>query len=76
MRAKTFALIVVSLVLFAPSSAQQNAIIDNCCFVNRSCVTDQEWINGWHAFQRNECPASQPVAPASAPAISAGRSAN
>ncbi len=67
MRAKTFALIVVSLVLFAPSSAQQNAIIDNCCFVNRSCVTDQEWINGWHAFQRNECPASQPVAQASAP---------
>ncbi len=66
MRAKTFALIVVSLVLFAPSSAQQNAIIDNCCFVNRSCVTDQEWINGWHAFQRNECPASQPVAQASA----------
>ena len=67
MRARIFALIVVSLVLFAPSLAQQNPVIDNCCFVNRSCVTDQEWINGWHAFQRNECPASQPVAQASAP---------
>ena len=66
MKAKSFALLVAGIVLCAVSSAQGNSIIDNCCFVNRSCVTNQEWVNGWHAFQRNECPASQPVAPASA----------
>lgn len=67
MTAKTFALIIVSLMLCAVSSAQENAIIDNCCFVNRQCATNQEWEAGWHAFQRNECPASQPAAPTSAP---------
>ena len=32
------------------------ADIDNCCFVNRQCNTDQEWIDGYWAYQRNECP--------------------
>ena len=32
--------------------------IDNCCFVNRQCATDQEWVDGYWAFQRNECPVS------------------
>jgi len=41
--------------------------IDNCCFVNRQCVTDQEWTDGYQAFQQNECPVSQPVASVSAP---------
>ena len=67
-RTRAFALIIASFVLFAPSSAQQNPIIDNCCFVNRSCATNQEWVEGWHAFRRNECPSGQPVAPVSAPA--------
>ena len=67
MSAKTLALLIAGFVLFAVSSAQQNSMIDNCCYVNRQCVTNQDWVNGWHAFQRNECPASQPVAPASAP---------
>lgn len=32
--------------------------IDNCCFVDRQCASDQEWVNGFGAFQRNECPVS------------------
>jgi len=67
MRAKTFALIIAGFVLCAVSSAQENSIIDNCCYVDRQCQSDQQWIDGWHAFQRNECPANQPAAPASAP---------
>ncbi len=31
--------------------------IDNCCFVNRNCQTDQEWVDGYWAYQRSECPA-------------------
>ena len=46
-------------------------MIDNCCFVNRQCATNQEWDAGWHAFQRNECPASQPAAPAAPAPVSA-----
>jgi hypothetical protein len=29
--------------------------IDNCCFVDRQCATDQEWADGHHAFQNNQC---------------------
>ncbi|MCY4019942.1 MAG: hypothetical protein OXG39_11095 [Chloroflexi bacterium] len=36
--------------------------IDNCCFVDRQCTTDAEWINGYNAFQNNLCaaPSQQP----------------
>ncbi len=34
--------------------------IDNCCFVNRQCQTDQEWVDGYWTYQRNECPAPAP----------------
>ncbi len=51
-----------------PSASQQpTAQIDNCCFVNRQCATNQEWTDGYWAFQRNECPSGQPAAPVSAP---------
>lgn len=39
--------------------------IDNCCFVNRQCANDKEWIEGFWAYQRNECPAGAPTTPAS-----------
>ena len=46
---------------------QQATDIDNCCFVNRQCVTNQDWVQGYHAFQRNECPvgttSAQPTSP-------------
>ncbi len=37
--------------------------IDNCCFVNRQCQTDQEWVDGYWAYQRNECGGPAPSAP-------------
>ena len=45
------------------SSAPAN--VDNCCFVDRQCQSDQEWINGYWAFQNNQClSATQSPAPA------------
>ena len=34
-----------------------SALVDNCCFVNRQCTTEQEWIDGFWAYQNNQCPA-------------------
>ncbi len=33
--------------------------IDNCCQVNRQCATNQDWVDGYHAFLRKECPVGQ-----------------
>lgn len=41
----------------AASNPQQRSNIDNCCFVNRQCHSDREWLDGYWAYQRNECPA-------------------
>ncbi len=40
--------------------------VNNCCFVNRQCKNDQEWLDGYWAFQRNECPAAASTMPATA----------
>ena len=34
--------------------------IDNCCFTGWQCHSDEDWRNGYHAFQNNQCVASQP----------------
>ena len=39
----------------ASSQPQATTGIDNCCFVDRQCLADDEWINGYFAYQRNEC---------------------
>ncbi|MCY3832540.1 MAG: SH3 domain-containing protein, partial [Chloroflexi bacterium] len=61
----------------APQS--RSVDIDNCCFVNRQCANDQEWADGYWAFQRNECPVSAssgqaPTVTGSAPASDSARS--
>lgn len=43
------------------ASEQTPSDIDNCCFVDRQCQTDQEWVDGYWAYQRNECPAPPPL---------------
>ena len=54
-----------------PTGSQQAtapaAPIDNCCFVDRQCHSDLDWIGGYWAYQRNQCPSpaqSQPATPA------------
>ena len=45
--------------------------IDNCCFVDRQCMTEQEWIDGYWAYQNRQCDAQPqiPVANFSRPRI-------
>ncbi len=64
MKARAFAVIVTAILLGAAALAGSASDIDNCCFVDRQCSTDQQWIDGYWAFQNNQCPApasSQPV---------------
>lgn len=39
--------------------------IDNCCFVDRQCNSDQEWADGYWAFQNGQCAAPASVEPMS-----------
>ena len=43
------------------SQTQTSSQIDNCCFVDRQCNTDQEWTDGYWAFQNNQCVAPTQV---------------
>lgn len=45
--------------------------IDNCCFVDRQCRTEQEWRDGYWAYQNRQCVAQAqiPVANFSRPRI-------
>ncbi len=63
---RAFAL-AVSVICLGALAVSVNAI-DNCCFVDRQCQSDQDWVNGYWAFQNNQCsaPAGSP-APASSP---------
>ena len=40
---------------------QTPAHIDNCCFVDRQCSADEEWVRGYWAFQNNECTVPAPA---------------
>ena len=37
------------------TSTQATSNIDNCCFVDRQCSNDQEWTDGYWAFQNGLC---------------------
>ena len=45
------------------ASAQTPSDIDNCCFVDRHCQTDQEWTEGYWAYQNNQCGTARTSAP-------------
>lgn len=49
--------------------------VDNCCFVNRQCKSDQEWTAGYWAYQNNECPVSPGLPNQSAPPANASQPA-
>ena len=41
----------------AANNQQPPSGIDNCCFVDRQCHSQREWVDGYWAYQRGECPA-------------------
>ena len=37
------------------TQTQTKTNIDNCCFVDRLCMSDAEWVSGCWAFQNGQC---------------------
>ncbi len=37
------------------NSQSESPTSDNCCFLEWQCQSDDEWINGYYAFQNNQC---------------------
>ena len=35
---------------------------ENCCYYGWNCPTDQNWVDGYHAYRANQCPPPQPPA--------------
>ena len=63
MTIRRFALMTTAILLLAAALTGASDI-DNCCFVDRQCHSDQQWIDGYWAFQSNQCSAptaSQPI---------------
>ncbi len=58
MKARVFALITTAILFLAAAMAGSAGDIDNCCFVDRECHSDQQWTDGYWAFQHNQCPGS------------------
>ncbi|MDE2950843.1 MAG: SH3 domain-containing protein [Chloroflexota bacterium] len=50
--------------------AQPASNIDNCCFVDRQCNTDQDWNDGYWAFQNGQCAAPAQTRPQTQPQAS------
>ena len=46
----------------APAQPQPSNI-DNCCFVDRQCSSDQQWTDGYWAFQNGQCAAPAQTQP-------------
>lgn len=38
----------------AESSSPQPQV-DNCCYIDRQCQSEEDWIDGYHAFRNREC---------------------
>lgn len=72
MKARAFALMIIAVLIWAMAAAGSADDIDNCCFVDRQCNSDQDWTDGYWAFQNNQCPApAQSPASASSQSVSA-----
>lgn len=52
----------VQLVQPAQPASDAAPGVDNCCFLGWQCQTDKEWVDGYYAYQANQCAATQPTA--------------
>ena len=49
--------LLIILMAFLLPSIPVSAEIDNCCFVDRQCRTNYDWVSGYYALQNNHCAA-------------------
>lgn len=71
MKTRAFGFMIIAIILGAAAFAGGASDIDNCCYVDRQCNTDLEWIGGWHAYQAGQCSAPSRAPASSQPAVSA-----
>ncbi len=64
-KARAFAFTLTAILLTVAALAGSASDIDNCCSVDRQCHSDRDWIDGYYAFQNNQCPAPAQSQPAS-----------
>ena len=57
-----------------PAQTETSSQIDNCCFVDRRCHSDQAWTDGYWAFQNGQCPAPAQTSPTTSPQPASGGS--
>ncbi|MDE2854250.1 MAG: hypothetical protein OXN88_08780 [Chloroflexota bacterium] len=60
MKARTLIIMMALFLLGAAATAQPASEIDNCCFVDRNCQNEADWVAGYWAFQNNQCSAPSP----------------
>ena len=63
MTVRSFAVMTTAILLLTATLAVETSDIDNCCFVDRQCHSDQQWTDGYWAFQNNQCSAPAPSQP-------------
>ena len=68
MEARAFSGMIFAILLLTAVLTGTVSGIDNCCFVDRQCHNDRDWVDGYYAFQNNQCSApAQSQSVASAP---------
>ena len=55
MKARAFTVLTTAILICAAALTGTVSGIDNCCFVDRQCQSDRDWIDGFYAFQHNQC---------------------
>ena len=53
--------VAVSAAISPPVTQQSD--VDNCCFVDRQCATEQEWTDGYWAYQNGQCGSPTNITP-------------
>jgi hypothetical protein len=55
-KAESLFLLIGLLTLTVPAIAQNaQSVVDNCCYIDRQCATNYDWVSGYNAYQNNQC---------------------
>ncbi len=60
----------------SPPQGGKSENVNNCCYVDRQCSTDEEWASGYLAYQENQCAATADSEPQSESRESASKEGN
>ncbi len=66
MKLKLLTVVLIAITSYSLAAAQSE--IDNCCFLGWQCNSNQDWADGYWAYQNNQCSAQPPTQSSTAPA--------